>query len=555
MTDEIISRLSSIAGVKQVEINKGEIELSVDVLKETFTLTFSVNKPFPQKLPKIYIKDAGKHGLIPHVCWEGEICYNDGIGITIDVSDPCSVAVYSVEKAIEVLEKKDTDDFYDEFEGYWNKQDSCKVAVSLIGDSEVFEHIKVNSKKDDLPIAYLPVGGENIPNSHYSHYKYLSNNGTQNYGYHLPLDRTISPPLAGESIHISVLEDISAAMSDNNRDAWRQCIDAGCIPQRRLHLLISQPRPSGGRSFFGLTVPFARKALEDNDLSSYKHQIIPITILHHTRDYLLRRSGASLSLANYKFAVVGCGSVGSRIAEYLALSGAEDISLFDGDKYSTDNIYRHILDSKYVGHDKSKSLALQLEERIPYLQVSPFVQYIDVSFDMTGYDVVIDAAGDPTLSRKLNQAHRLLHGDKPMLLSVWLEAMGLGGHSILSDGSSVGCLHCLYDNDGSDTLINKFSFIESGQRITKNLTGCGGAFIQFGAIDASRTAEMAVRQLLQAIESNQEAQNGGYVCWCGDDQLARNERVSTTSWYNKIAKKGADKIPLTIGCSICTVRT
>ena len=205
MTDEIISRLSSIAGVKQVEINKGEIELSVDVLKETFTLTFSVNKPFPQKLPKIYIKDAGKHGLIPHVCWEGEICYNDGIGITIDVSDPCSVAVYSVEKAIEVLEKKDTDDFYDEFEGYWNKQDSCKVAVSLIGDSEVFEHIKVNSKKDDLPIAYLPVGGENIPNSHYSHYKYLSNNGTQNYGYHLPLDRTISPPLAGESIHISFL--------------------------------------------------------------------------------------------------------------------------------------------------------------------------------------------------------------------------------------------------------------------------------------------------------------------------------------------------------------
>ena len=165
------------------------------------------------------------------------------------------------------------------------------------------------------------------------------------------------------------------------------------------------------------------------------------------------------------------------------------------------------------------------------------------------YDVIIDATGTPTLSRALNAQYQSLTLDKkPLLVTTWLEAMGLGGHVVLSTGQKIGCLHCLYYQGGQDQLHNTYAYIEAGQKITKNLTGCGGSFTPINALDATRTAELAVRFLLAII--GLPANSEFYRYWRGSDSQARQEHIRVSDWYTALGKSD-ERLDITRGCDHC----
>lgn len=63
-----------------------------------------------------------------------------------------------------------------------------------------------------------------------------------------------------------------------------------------------------------------------------------------------------------KVAVVGCGSVGSKVAVHLARSGVGQFVLVDGDVLASGNLVRNELDWRTVGMHKSKALAARLKE-------------------------------------------------------------------------------------------------------------------------------------------------------------------------------------------------
>lgn len=63
-----------------------------------------------------------------------------------------------------------------------------------------------------------------------------------------------------------------------------------------------------------------------------------------------------------KVAVVGCGSVGSKVAVHLARSGVGHFVLVDGDVLASGNLVRNELDWRAVGMHKSKALAARLQE-------------------------------------------------------------------------------------------------------------------------------------------------------------------------------------------------
>lgn len=63
-----------------------------------------------------------------------------------------------------------------------------------------------------------------------------------------------------------------------------------------------------------------------------------------------------------KVAVVGCGSVGSKVAVHLARSGVGRFVLVDGDVLASGNLVRNELDWRAVGMHKSQALAARLQE-------------------------------------------------------------------------------------------------------------------------------------------------------------------------------------------------
>ena len=86
-------------------------------------------------------------------------------------------------------------------------------------------------------------------------------------------------------------------------------------------------------------------------------------VLH--KDEQSRLHEAAAQLAGKKVAVVGCGSLGSKVATTLARSGVQSFSLIDQDIFMPENLVRNELDWRDVGRHKVDALADRLERVNP----------------------------------------------------------------------------------------------------------------------------------------------------------------------------------------------
>lgn len=117
------------------------------------------------------------------------------------------------------------------------------------------------------------------------------------------------------------------------------------------------------------------------------------------------RTGRTAEAAAKRIAVVGVGSVGSKIAECLLRSGLQDLTLVDGDVLLPGNLERHTLDWRDVGFRKVQGLKRRL------LNIAPgaSVRIIDDNLNwqrsakvhasqveaLADCAVIVDATGDP----------------------------------------------------------------------------------------------------------------------------------------------------------------
>ena len=142
----------------------------------------------------------------------------------------------------------------------------------------------------------------------------------------------------------------------------------------------------------------------------------------------------NLMLASKRVGVVGCGSLGSKIAATLVRSGCRAFTLFDADLLMPGNLVRNELDWRGVGAHKVEALKLRLLEIAPDADVATRVVYLggqesagwtNSSLEaLASCDLIVDATADPTVFGLASAAAR--HGEKPM---VWAEvfAGGIGG--------------------------------------------------------------------------------------------------------------------------------
>ncbi|WP_454864238.1 ThiF family adenylyltransferase [Pseudomonas rhizophila] len=108
-----------------------------------------------------------------------------------------------------------------------------------------------------------------------------------------------------------------------------------------------------------------------------------------------------------KVAVVGCGSVGSKVAVHLARSGVGQFVLVDGDILALGNLVRNELDWRAVGMHKSQALESRLQEINADCQVTSRTTVLGGQESggatavtmkyIADCDVIIDATADPTV--------------------------------------------------------------------------------------------------------------------------------------------------------------
>jgi molybdopterin/thiamine biosynthesis adenylyltransferase len=140
------------------------------------------------------------------------------------------------------------------------------------------------------------------------------------------------------------------------------------------------------------------------------------------------------TLRDKKVGIVGCGSLGSKIATSLARSGVGNFVLVDDDILKPGNLVRHDLDVAGLGLHKADALEARLNAVSPHVNVSARNVILggqesagtteSVLGELGGCDLLIDATADPQAFNFVAAVAR--SALRPM---IWAEvyAGGIGG--------------------------------------------------------------------------------------------------------------------------------
>lgn len=131
----------------------------------------------------------------------------------------------------------------------------------------------------------------------------------------------------------------------------------------------------------------------------YKTIVLPPAIQRQHAEYE--------SLTQKTAALVGCGSVGSKVATSLARAGVSSFVLIDGDILFPGNVVRNDLDQRFIGVNKPDAVSARIQEINPYANVNVRRvllggQESSASTEaalqnIAKCDVIIDATADATI--------------------------------------------------------------------------------------------------------------------------------------------------------------
>lgn len=163
---------------------------------------------------------------------------------------------------------------------------------------------------------------------------------------------------------------------------------------------------------------------------SGKREIFGYTSVSAPADVSRLPSGYDhLSVASV--AIVGCGSVGSKIAASLARAGVGSFVLVDGDIFFPANLVRNDLDWRSVGLNKPDAVAERIHEIMPSARVATWRVVLggqesssstDAALVAVGRcDLIVDATADPLI---FNLCASVSRNEKKTL--VWGEVFGGG---------------------------------------------------------------------------------------------------------------------------------
>lgn len=501
----------------------GWLGVQIQGARQRWDLKVSCKSDALTRLPSVSLRDPAR--LLAHVGYYGTVCVSDNQGLSLDPDRRPEIAAFTVLAAFDLLEKWDADasahaeEFYNELEGYWlGLPESVRARATVEVDC-----------KDRLLTAYLkPEKG--TPKWYFTERegKSLLAFDTKGLASHralyVHLPEPIAPPIYPNKLGPEFIEAVRERMTTEQQALWDRLVGPSKNGPKRLGLLVSVPRAAGGFSLVGAT--FGAKAGKLDITAA----VMPLTVRRHTPSYMRERGGASLELLDKHVVVLGCGAVGAVVADSLAATGVGHLTLVDGDNYSEDNVFRHIIDPGLIDLPKVIGLGFELKRRYPGIQVTEVADWAQEwlkTADFSNVDAVVFAFGLPTLERSFCRALRSRAKKRLPMLFTWLEPLDLGGHSVLTWTEGSGCLDCLYrDDEGLDILQARTSFLEPNQAVSKNLTGCSSIFVPYGALQSRRTGLMATEHLLTALTTA----GPSYRYWVGEGQVAAEQGLRTTAW-------------------------
>lgn len=493
---------------------------------------------FPDQLPEVFTIRGSLPHPIAHVESSGKVCIAPSSNLLIDVDRPRDLVRDVLARATRVLSDglagRNVADVAVEFLAYWEP-----------GGKSVWSIARSEGPARGLASTQLIGAGHPrgdtwiIADTASEAQEWAARAGltTQGHGpaYLLPLAGAPPLPPSGEVPTLGEwLEKLKAHALPSDWTEFRLWLGGARLP---CLLFFSVPAPGSPlRTLAAIELSATSgKAREDaargfrpgklpasHELGfARKLPFVRLRIVRLDREYLLARGGGgmeapTMSLSEKKVALIGCGAVGSHLAQYVAAVGVGTLGLVDDEVLQSPNVQRHALGVEFLGMNKAKALATALGRHFPHQRFAARDMTVEqVLQDEPAFvaeaDLVIVALGEPTLERRLNQ----VLGIRRPRIHAWLEPLGVGGHVVVTGlGTGSGCYECLFEKDDVHGLTNRADLVAPGQHFNRTLAGCAGSFSPFSALDASRTALEAANACGRVL-SGEEPENV-LVTWRGE---------------------------------------
>jgi molybdopterin/thiamine biosynthesis adenylyltransferase len=208
------------------------------------------------------------------------------------------------------------------------------------------------------------------------------------------------------------------------------------------------------------------------------------------------------ALESLSIAVIGCGTVGSRIILDLVRSGAgapgHPLILVDPDMLRAANLGRHVLGVDALDTPKSEAMAIEARRFHPEVEVLPIeMSVLDCLRRIERCDLIVDATGHNPLALRLNEIaldRRRRGGQFPPIVHAAVHGNGLAAQTILVTDTAHACLKCLRPGHGNF----KANPIRPGLLTDMVPAACGdGAYIPYAAAAPAIAGALAVQAVLE----------------------------------------------------------
>ncbi len=194
-----------------------------------------------------------------------------------------------------------------------------------------------------------------------------------------------------------------------------------------------------------------------------------------------------------RVALLGCGSLGSGIAELLAKSGVRHLTLVDPELLTYDNIGRSSLGAEAVGQNKASALKSKIERALPHVTCHAVpTSWVDMSRQLSSYDLTISTMAIWQENVLLNRL--AIEASIRPIVYAWLEPHALAAHAVCIRSSAV-CLECGFQLNGQP---NRVATRWSGNTREAE-PGCGGSFQPYGAIDLAPAQALVAELALDTL--------------------------------------------------------
>ena len=197
-----------------------------------------------------------------------------------------------------------------------------------------------------------------------------------------------------------------------------------------------------------------------------------------------------------RIALIGCGTIGGYVAEYLVKAGAGagtkgSLTLYDSDRLSVGNLGRHCLPASFVDWNKADGLGKLIEDESLH-PVSIYVKMTDFNIspeNLKDYDVVIDATGRTPVSLALAGAVRKIPSNPPIIIHGFNYRWG--HESVVFIDNSKACYGCL------DKLIK----VEDSQPdFDISRYSCGSVYTPYDVNVSVISAALVVEAVFSTLE-------------------------------------------------------